>query len=119
MRDMEDAKRRLPSCSHTTLKSGLRDLCFISLVKRQTRSDLTAAYDSLNVSYKDDRAKVIVVTRLQTVAMDIQIRDKLTSPERSAALGDLTQQGIRVNFLSLDFSKIWEKKKKPLQPVVV
>ena len=81
MREMGTAKQRLPGCSHITSKGGLRDLCFISLVKRQTGGNLIAAYNSLKVSYEDDRAKVFVVvaediTRPQIVARDIQIREE-------------------------------------------
>lgn len=77
MRDM-GVQQRLP---RFTSKGGLKDLCFISLVKRHTRGNVIASYNSLKVSYEDDRAEVLValtedVTRPQTVARDIQIREE-------------------------------------------
>lgn len=73
----------------------MRDLCFISLVKSQTRGNLIAAYKSLKVCYSDDRAKVSVVmaediTRPQTVARDIQIRGRKLLQKGSTALGHVT-----------------------------
>lgn len=52
MSDMGAAKQRMPSCSHIIFKGGLKDLCFINLVKRQSRGNLIAVYNNLKVSYQ-------------------------------------------------------------------